>query len=135
MERQKRNDIVLIVVIIIAAALWFILRGGTLSVIGIGGNASSDGKRIVITVNDDEVYSENADSLMDKLPVTLDIAGYSGGHNVFVIDKDADGDIEIYCKEADCPDKICVETGHISLPDQPIVCLPHRVTARIIEKK
>ena len=131
MDRRKKHDILLIVFIIIAAALWFILQSGALSVIGIGVNKQADDKRIVITVNDEEVYAENAESLTDKLPVTLDIAGYSGGHNIFVIDKDADGDIEIYCKEADCPDKICVETGHVSLPDQPIVCLPHRVTARI----
>ncbi len=132
MDRRKKHDILLIVFIIIAAALWFILQSGALSVIGIGVNKQADDKRIVITVNDEEVYAENAESLTDKLPVTLDIAGYNGGHNIFVINKDADGDIEIYCKEADCPDKICVETGHVSLPDQPIVCLPHRVTARII---
>lgn len=133
MDKRKRNDIILILIIVIAAALWFITRSGALSVIGIGAGKSASDKRIVISVDDREVYAENADELTDELPVTLDISGHTGGHNVFVIDKNSDGDVEIYCSEADCPDKICVETGRISLPDQPIVCLPHRVTARIAE--
>ena len=33
--------------------------------------------------------------------------------------------------EADCPDKICVRTGWISIAPQQIVCLPYRVVVRI----
>lgn len=97
------------------------------------GNAGSgdknSGKTVIITVDDSTVYSKSADEI--SFPETVDIEGYDGGHNIFVIDENADGLLEIYCSEADCPDKICVETGHISILDQPVVCLPHRITARI----
>lgn len=128
---KKRNDIILIAVIIIAAALWFCIGSGSLRRIGIFGSGNSSDASVVITVNDKEVYKERADKI--KLPAELDIDGYSGGHNVFVIDSDDSGNIVISCIEADCPDKICVETGQVSTPDQPIVCLPHRVTARIVK--
>ena len=32
---------------------------------------------------------------------------------------------------ADCPDKICVDTGWISDSTAPIVCLPHRLVIRL----
>lgn len=130
MDRKKRNDIILIAVIIAAAALLFAVKSGCLGKLGIFGKGASSDLSIVITVDDKEVYREQADRL--KLPAKIDIDGYSGGHNTFIVDKDDSGDIEISCIEADCPDKICVETGKVSTPDQPIVCLPHRVTARII---
>jgi len=32
---------------------------------------------------------------------------------------------------ADCPDKVCVRTGWISMPGEIIVCLPYRVIIKI----
>lgn len=125
MKSFKRNDIILTaVLIILAAAVYFAAgRGKT-------GTAAAD-ESIVITVDDTEVYRKNVSEI--TVPETVDIDGFSGGHNVFVIDRGAEGAYEISCTEADCPDKICVETGTVSIPDQPIVCLPHRITARIIK--
>lgn len=40
-------------------------------------------------------------------------------------------DNEVYIKEADCPDKLCVKSGKISLKGQEIICLPNKVTVRI----
>lgn len=34
--------------------------------------------------------------------------------------------------EADCPDKICEKTGFISSPMQTIVCLPNKISVRIL---
>lgn len=130
MDRKKRNDIILIAVIVIAAALLYAVKSGHLEKLGIFGSSAASDLSIVITVDDKEVYRERADRL--QLPAKIDIDGYSGGYNTFTVDKDESGNIEISCIEADCPDKICVETGRVSTPDQPIVCLPHRVTARII---
>lgn len=130
MNHKKRNDIILIAIIVIAAALWFCLKSGALSKLNIGGNGLDASESIVITVDDEEVYRERADRI--TLPAEVDVDGYSGGYNIFIINKNESGEPEIYCIEADCPDKICVETGHVSTPDQPIVCLPHRVTARIV---
>ncbi len=35
--------------------------------------------------------------------------------------------------DADCPDKVCVETGKISNSAVPIVCLPHRLVVTVSE--
>lgn len=61
--------------------------------------------------------------------------GYSGefridgshGHNVIEY---KDGRVRM--KDADCPDKICVLSGWISIPPQQIVCLPYRVVVKVI---
>ncbi|MGB9866633.1 MAG: NusG domain II-containing protein [Bacillota bacterium] len=34
---------------------------------------------------------------------------------------------------SDCPDKICISMGTISLPGETIVCMPNRVFATIVE--
>ena len=127
MKSRKRNDIILIAVLLVIAAAAYFAAGGRK-----GGTASGD-ESIVITVDDTEVYRKNVADI--TVPETVDTEGCNGGHNVFVIDKNADGAYEISCTEADCPDKICVETGAVSVPDQPIVCLPHRITARIIKNR
>lgn len=125
MKGFKRNDIILTAVLLILAAAVYFAAGA-----GKGSTAAGD-ESVVITVDDAEVYRKNVGEI--AVPETVDIDGFNGGHNVFVIDKNADGAYEISCTEADCPDKICVETGTVSIPDQPIVCLPHRITARIIK--
>lgn len=34
---------------------------------------------------------------------------------------------------SDCPDKVCEKTGFISSPAQAVVCLPNRISVRIID--
>ncbi|MDR1137219.1 MAG: NusG domain II-containing protein, partial [Synergistaceae bacterium] len=36
---------------------------------------------------------------------------------------------------SDCPDKICVHSGFLSVPGQSAVCLPNRVVARVAPRK
>lgn len=127
MKGFKRNDIILTaVLIILAAAVYFAAGAGK-------GSAAAGDESIVITVDDKEVYRKNVSEI--TVPETVETDGYNGGHNVFVIDRNAGGAYEISCIEADCPDKVCVDTGAVSIPDQPIVCLPHRITARIIKNR
>lgn len=38
--------------------------------------------------------------------------------------------VEIH--SADCPDKVCVNTGFINKPNQSIVCLPHKLSVKIV---
>lgn len=38
----------------------------------------------------------------------------------------------ISISEADCPDQVCVRHGWISTTGDPIVCLPHKLSIRII---
>ena len=44
-----------------------------------------------------------------------------------------DGKVRI--SDSDCPDKICEKTGFITSPIQAIVCLPNRISVRIIDEK
>ena len=37
-----------------------------------------------------------------------------------------------YMKHADCPDKLCVNTGKICRTSEKIVCLPNRVMVEVI---
>ena len=50
-----------------------------------------------------------------------------GGVNVFVI---RDG--KAWVTEASCPDKICMDQGQVSQEGEMIVCLPNRMTARVM---
>ncbi len=122
MDVKKRNDIIMIAVLLIAAALLLLFRGGA---------QKKDSAEIVITRDDEVIFREQSADLV--LPYTLRVEGIHGGHNIFIIDEDEDGTVGIRCQEADCPDKICVNTGRVTLPDQPVVCLPHRISARIVE--
>lgn len=49
------------------------------------------------------------------------------GYNVIRIEKNS-----VFVSAADCPDKVCVNTGAISGGTVPIVCLPHRVEVRVV---
>lgn len=50
------------------------------------------------------------------------------GYNIVVI---KDG--TVYVKEADCPDKICVNHKKISNVGDAIICLPHKLVVEITE--
>ncbi len=51
----------------------------------------------------------------------------NGGTNLLVIE----GGVA-YLSYANCPDRTCVNTGKISYNGQSIVCLPNRITIRVI---
>lgn len=69
-----------------------------------------------------------------------DVLDYSGGDSIHGINggdvsqnQDNAGDeIGVSCIYSDCPEQICVNTGVVTQPDTPIVCLPHRVIARLV---
>ena len=123
MNRKLKNDIMIVAVLLICSAVWLLFsRSGASARTGSGVN-------IVITVDGEEVYRGPVRPEDGKLR----IEGKGGGYNIFLAEKASDGSIGLRCLEADCPDKICVHTGLVTLPDEPIVCLPHRVSARIVE--
>ena len=59
-------------------------------------------------------------------PYTYRVEGADGGYNEIFIEPG-----QISCREADCPDQICVEMGTIDSGVLPITCLPHKVVVRI----
>ena len=50
-----------------------------------------------------------------------------GGYNLLIIEGG-----EVYLREADCPNQLCVQTGKIRYAGQSIVCLPHKLAVRIV---
>ena len=42
---------------------------------------------------------------------------------------------EVYIKESDCPDKVCIRSGRISKSGEGIICAPNRVAIKIDGKK
>lgn len=49
------------------------------------------------------------------------------GYNVIVVSEHG-----VWMEEADCPDQICVRQGEIDGSGESIVCLPHRLTVRLV---
>ena len=83
-------------------------------------NLSRDtGEYVSVSVNGAEVarYSLSVDGTYDILD----------GANVLVIENG-----HAYVSHADCPDKLCVRRGKISLVGESIVCLPNRVSISVV---
>ena len=110
--KRKRDALLLIFLLAGAAAIFIIL----FAVRGCG-----SGRKAVIKV-DGNIIRE-CDINRDE---TIEVSGYNGGHNIVVI---KDGQVSV--TDADCPDKVCVDTGKINAPGQTIVCLPHRVVVEV----
>jgi hypothetical protein len=112
-NQKSRNDIILAVVIVLIAAAGLLLfvfnreQGSTVSV-------KIDGTQIAS-------YPLAEDR---EIPIKT---GDNDEHiNVLVI-KDGKASIS----EADCPDKICVETRAVSYVGETVVCLPHKLVIEI----
>ena len=112
-NRKLKNDIILAVVIVLIAEAGLLLfifnreQGSTVSV-------KIDGTQIAS-------YPLSEDR---EIPIKT---GDNDEHiNVLVI-KDGKASIG----EADCPDKICVETRAVSYVGETVVCLPHKLVIEI----
>ncbi len=125
-KKTKYNDMMLIGGLLIAALAAFLY----LKVIK-PHMAGTAGGRLILEISEDNniLYSETLNEI--KAPFSFNVDCTGGGHNTFEVKKMPDGSIGVSCTEADCPDKICVETGTIALSDEMIVCLPHKVVARL----
>lgn len=112
--KMHRRDLLLIGGILVAAVICLCIFRFT----------ARDGDVVV-------VYVDNVEYA--RLPIDKDtelvIQGVDSGTNRLIIK-----DNKAYICEASCPDKICVNTGTISVENEMIVCLPNRV-AVVIERK
>ena len=80
------------------------------------------GGYVVVSVDGEEIERYSLSDSVDTV-----IHGYDGGTNHLII---RDG--EAWLSEADCPDKLCVSQGRVSHSGDSIICLPHRVSVRVI---
>ena len=65
---------------------------------------------------------------MARLPLDADIEYSVRGKNIVKIKNG-----KAFVSYADCPDKLCMKQGEISDADKTIVCLPNRLTVRIVK--
>ena len=110
--KKKKRDIIFIGVLLVVALIAFFVVDKFIK---------KDGNKVVIKVDGEIVKIVN---LTDTNNIIVN--GYDGGTNTVVIENGT-----VYMTEADCPVKICVNTGKISKIGETIVCLPHRVVVEI----
>lgn len=116
MTRQQRNTLIFALVLLVALAAaffvqrWLLRDQGTKAVLKVGGQAD----RVLSLDKDQEFWVGDAEI----------------GRNLVRV---KDGAIMVV--EADCPDKVCVQTGPIRQEGQVIACLPHGVIIYIQRKE
>ena len=108
--KHKREALLFVVILILSLIGLLLIRIFT----------QSTGNQVKIFVDQIEygIYS-----LQENQTICIETAY---GKNIVEI---FDG--EVYVKEADCPDQICVKQGKMTGGGVPIVCMPHRVVIEI----
>lgn len=115
---MKRNDLILLVMVVIVAAISF----GALELYR--QSHSSSHSIAVITQNQSVVERIDLDEVSQPREIKL------GGSYTETIRVEKG---RIRFVKADCPDKICVNTGWLEEPGDIAVCLPNRAVIRIEE--
>ena|GEM_PF-475840 len=117
---SKRNIIlycVIAVMLVTSLISWFMIS-----------NATTDSTIVAIYKNRSLIRT--VDISDHDLRETFSIGTPEDGINVIRI---KNGEIWVD-KDSDCPDKICANSGHISINNRnlPIICLPNRLEIRVI---
>ena len=89
--------------------------------------AGHEAEGTVVEILQDGKVLETIDLAKVEEPYTMVIEDHHGGSNTVEVEP---GRIRI--SEADCPDQICVQRGWLDQEASPIVCLPHRLTIRLL---
>lgn len=84
-------------------------------------NSGKNGKYAVISSDGNEILRLELDK--DRQNITV-----ANAENIVFEVKDG----TIFVTETDCHDKICLKTGAVSKNGQSIVCLPKKITVKII---
>ena len=103
---MKKGDICLIIIAALLLAVWLFWTAG--------------GSEVSIYVNGE---------LFRKLPLNTDaeiVVESENGTNTVVIEKG-----EVFITHANCPDKLCVHQGKISMTGETITCLPNKLTVTV----
>ena len=114
---MKRGDVLLISIVLVAALAFLAPRWFS------SNDKGGPGKNLVANITVDGKQYRTIKLTEENQ--TIDIRT-ERGYNILKVH---DYGIEMY--DADCPDKVCLGFGFITLPKQTIVCLPHRVLVEI----
>lgn len=90
---------------------------------------STDGYKTAQIVQDGKII-RTIDLSSVKEPYEFEVKDEFGGNNTIRVER---GRIAVV--DADCPDKVCVNQGYIDNGAVPIVCLPHKLSITITDKK
>ena len=105
---MKKRDLILIASILIVAIALFLVVEMT----------KEEGAGVTVKVDGIEVAEY---SLAKNGTHSL-----NGGTNILVIE-----DGKAYLSDANCPDKLCVHQGKISMTGETITCLPNKLTVTV----
>ena len=112
---MKKNDFFLILSVLIIIGVWisfsFFKNQGK-------------GEKIVIYL-DNKVYKEIPIDATEDITIKTD----AGFNKIKIHDKG----VEVV--DASCPDKVCVKTGFIDKANKNIVCIPNKVSIKIISNE
>lgn len=108
---MKRKDVILAICLLLAAGIFYLL----IQIMG-----HTEGNQVIITVNGQEYgrypLSENKEINVEN----------ENGYNTVVISNG-----KVHMKDADCPDKYCVNQGDINKNGQTLICLPHKLSVEV----
>ncbi len=107
-RKTVRYDILLIAVLLFVSAL----------AVGITLLSRDEGESVTVEINGVQTAAYPL-SIDGEYPL-------NGGTNILVIENG-----EAYMRYADCPDKVCVNTGKIKYGGQTIVCLPNKLAVTV----
>ena len=108
---MKKNDLLLIIFLIVLSSLFFLFRSST----------KKEGDTV-------KIYFDNEE--FESVPLSEEREISVNGTNTVCIENG-----KVFMKSADCPDKICVKQAPLNSSGRDIVCLPNRVTIRVISEK
>lgn len=114
-EKYMKNDMILIVVLCICAVVlsaW----------IYIDWDGKNDTFMVEVLVDGELIDSYKLDRDYES---AIDL----GTGNSIIID-----DGYVYMHDADCPDKHCMKQGKIDSANESIICLPHKLVVRIVNR-
>ncbi len=108
-KKQRIRSIVILIIFVVAGLLAY----GIL-------HSADKGSCVVVTVDGNQYQ---------RIPLSVDseqTIQTKKGYNVICV---TDG--QVYVKEADCANQVCVNTGEISVKGEVIACLPHGLTVTV----
>lgn len=105
MKKTLKYDLIIIITVIVVTVCLFLFQ------------KSNPGYHVKITIDRElyGIYDLNHDQ-------TINI----NDENIIIIKN-----YEVYMDQATCPDKTCIQQGHISKAGASIICLPHKLIIEI----
>ena len=110
--KHKKDILIIALALLAALALYLVAQMGT----------SEPVSTVVVTVDGEEVMRRPL-----GMNATYKVPREDGALNVICVENG-----EVFMKEANCRDGLCIRQGQIKNAAKTIVCLPNKVTVRLV---